>query len=211
MSRWVIVPYAALLTLSSLPNHRQSRMACSRPPLLRALTASYEPRYSTLRSYLTRSSRRQKRCWRSRRCVCVEQQKLAHLSALFVSQKRDHVFPPFGVKTCRAHLFHILSQNVSRASFPHFVSKRVARIFFRTRRTHTSCRGVEGLRSRSSEDTSRGTYHTMLTHRTPPERDPNEISQDWRDSSAGVIGHHDDELCITNCDHVPCAHTHTHV
>ena len=186
MSRWVIIPHAALRTLSSLPNHRQSRLACSRPQLLRALTASYEPRYSTLRSYLTRSSRRQKRCWRSRRCVCVEQQKLAHRSALFVSQKRDHLFPPFGVKTCRAHPF-------------------------RTRRTHTSCRGVEGLRSRSSEDTSRGTYHMMLTHRTPPERDPNEIRQDWRDSSAGVIGQHDDELCITNCDHVPCAHTHTHV
>ena len=119
MSRWVIIPHAALLTLSSLPNHRQSRLACSRPPLLRALTASSEPRSSTLRSYLTRSSRRQKKCWRSHRCVCVEQQKFAHRSALLLSQKLDHVFPPFGVKTCRAHLFHILSQNVSRASFPH--------------------------------------------------------------------------------------------
>ena len=131
MSRWVISPHAALLTLSSLPNHRQSRLACSRPQLLRALTASYEPRYSTLRSYLTRSSRRQKRCWRSRRCVCVEQQKspifppfccLKNVTTSFRllgSKRVARIFSTFCLKTCRAHIFHMLSQNVSRASFPH--------------------------------------------------------------------------------------------
>ena len=142
MSRWVISPHAALLTLSSLPNHRQSRLACSRPQLLRALTASYEPRYSTLRSYLTRSSRRQKRCWRSRRCVCVEQQKspifppfccLKNVTTSFRllgSKRVARIFSTFCLKTCRAHIFHMLSQNVSRASFPHVVSKMCrARLF----------------------------------------------------------------------------------